>query len=318
MPDAILTPDPALRPSTRSAIPPAERGVATSRPAEAPRRVRDTAARFTPLDWISHVALSVVALLFLFPFFWMATNAIRPNSEVMTVPPRFLPKTWQWGNFVEAWLHLPFGRFFLNSFIMAGGVTLITVVVSSLAAYAFARLKFPGRETILVAYLGTLMIPQIMLVIPLFLIVSKAGWINTYQGLILPMAFSSFGAFLLRQFFLSIPAELEEAARIDGASRLRILWEVILPLSLPAVGLLALFTFIAQWNNFLWPLIVATGTDYATLPLGLTLFQSQQGTSWNYIMAGATLSMIPGVFLAIVMQQLIYRGITVGSGFGGR
>lgn len=270
------------------------------------------------LDIISHVGLGLVALLFLFPFFWMVSNAVRGNNEVLAVPPRFLPTEYQWGNFAEAWIHLPFGRFFLNSFIVAGSVTVITVIVSSLAAYAFARLKFPGRESILVAYLGTLMIPQVMLVIPLFLIVSRLGLINTYQGMILPMAFSSFGAFLLRQFFLSIPKELEEAALIDGASRLRILISIIIPLSLPAIGLLSLFTFIGQWNNFLWPLIVVNGMDFATLPLGLTMFQTQQGTSWNYIMAGASLSMIPGIVLAIILQQLIYKGITVGSGFGGR
>jgi multiple sugar transport system permease protein len=272
----------------------------------------------TSLDVVSTAALSVVALLFLFPFFWMFTNAVRRNSEVLAVPPKMFPTKWEWGNFAEALTNLPFGHFFINSFIMAGGVTVITVIVSTLAAYAFARLRFPGREGLLLAYLGTLMIPQIMLVIPLFLIVNGAGWVNTYQGLILPMAFSSFGAFLLRQFFLGIPRELEEAARIDGASRIRILVEIIVPLSLPAIGLLALFTFIAQWNNFLWPLIVVNSTDYATLPLGLTLFQSQQGTSWNYIMAGATLSIIPGVVLAIVMQRVIYKGITIGSGFGGR
>jgi len=162
------------------------------------------------------------------------------------------------------------------------------------------------------------MVPQAMLVIPLFLMMSKIGWVNTYQAMILPMAFSSFGAFLLRQFFLSIPKEIEEAALIDGASRLRILVSIIVPLATPALGLLALFTFIAQWNNFLWPVIVANGTDMATLPLGLTLFRTQQGTSWNFIMAGATFSMLPGVVLAVLLQKFIYKGISIGSGFGGR
>jgi len=270
------------------------------------------------LEGLSHVGLTVVALLFLFPFFWMVSNALRGNDEVFAVPPRLFPSVIEWGNFVEAWVHLPFGRFFLNSMIVAGGVTIIVLVVSSLAAYAFARLKFPGRDNILLAYLGTLMVPQAMLVIPLFLMMTKLNWVNTYQGMILPMAFSSFGAFLLRQFFLSIPKELEEAAFIDGASRLRILVSVILPLAMPALGLLALFTFIAQWNNFLWPVIIVNGTDKATLPLGLTLFRTQQGTAWNYIMAGATFSMVPGIFLAVLLQKFIYKGIALGSGFGGR
>ncbi|GHA32503.1 ABC transporter permease [Devosia pacifica] len=281
-------------------------------------RRRKRSAASIGLDVLNHGLLCVVALFFLFPFFWMVSNAVRGNAEVLAIPPRLFPNEWQWGNFVEAWLYLPFGQFFLNSAIVAGSVTAITVVVSALAAYAFARLRFPGREGILVAYLGTLMIPQAMLVIPLFLIISRVGWINTYQGLILPMAFSSFGAFLLRQFFLSIPKELEEAALIDGASRLRILVSIFVPMAMPAIGLLSLFTFIAQWNNFLWPLIVVNGMDKATLPLGLTMFQTQQGTAWNYIMAGATLSMIPGVILAVILQQFIYKGITIGSGFGGR
>ncbi len=206
----------------------------------------------------------------------------------------------------------------MNSLVVAITVTIIVVIVSCLAGYAFARLNFWGRDQLFLAYLGTLMIPQAMLVIPLFLLISKLGWINTYQGLILPMAFSSFGAFLLRQFFLTIPKELEEAAFIDGASRLRILVSIIVPISLPAIGLLSLFTFIGQWNNFLWPLIVASNNDMATIPLGLLLFKTQQGTAWNYIMAGATFSMLPGIVLAVLLQRFIFNGISIGSGFGGR
>ncbi|MFS8145269.1 carbohydrate ABC transporter permease [Rhizobium sp. BR 249] len=268
--------------------------------------------------FVSYAGLSLVALLFLFPFFWMVSNAVRSNTEVMAVPVRILPEEYQWGNFVEALVSLPFGIFLLNSLVVACGVTAIVIVVSCLSAYAFARLRFPGREGLLLTYLSTLMIPQVMLVIPLFLVVSKLGWINTYHGMILPVAFSSFGTFLLRQFILGIPKDLDEAAMMDGASRLRILVRVIVPLAMPAIGLLALFTFIAQWKSFLWPLIATSGLDKATLPLGLTLFQTQQGTAWNYIMAGATISMVPGVILAIVLQRVIYKGISVGSGFGGR
>lgn len=149
----------------------------------------------------------------------------------------------------------------MNSFVVACGVTAIVIAVSCLSAYAFARLKFPGREGLLLTYLSTLMIPQVMLVIPLFLIVSKFGWINTYHGMILPVAFSSFGTFLLRQFILGIPKDLDEAAMMDGASRLRILVTVIVPLAMPAIGLLSLFTFIAQWKSFLWPLIATSGVE---------------------------------------------------------
>ncbi|MDB5586345.1 MAG: transporter permease [Devosia sp.] len=281
-------------------------------------KAKANARRTLALDILNHGALALVALLFLFPFFWMVSNAVRSNAEVLAIPVRILPAVFEWDNFAKAWTTLPFGRFFLNSVIISVSVTVITVLVSCLSGYAFARLKFPGRDKLLMAYLATLMVPGIMLIIPLFLIVNKLGMINTFQGVILPVAFGTFGSFLLRQFFLSIPLELEEAARIDGASRLRILISIIIPLSMPAIGLLSLFTFIAQWNNFLWPLIVMTGADNATLPVGLTLFQTQQTTAWNYIMAGATLSMIPGVILAVVLQKLIYNSISLNAGMGGR
>ena len=267
---------------------------------------------------VSQGAMALVALAFLFPFFWMLTNAIRPNGEVLAVPPRLLPSEWQWGNFLDAWVYLPFGRFFLNSAMVSAAVTVIVLTVSSLAAYAFARLRFVGRDTLFLTYLSTLMIPQVVLVIPLFLLISRLDWVNTFQALILPVAFGSFGTFMLRQFFKTIPRELEEAALCDGASRLRILVSIILPMSLPVLGLLALFTFTAQWNSFLWPLIIVNGTEHATIPLGLTMFQTQQGTQWNYLMAGAAISMIPGLCLTILLQRYIFSGIAMNSGFGGR
>jgi multiple sugar transport system permease protein len=265
-----------------------------------------------------HLGIALTAAVFLFPFFWMLSNALRPDREVFAMPPRLLPSAIQWYNFVAAWRYLPFGRFFLNSIFVAASVTAIVLVVSSLSGYAFARLKFPGRGGLFVIYLATLMVPQAVIVIPLFLMMGVFDWVDTYQGLIVPVAFSSFGTFLLRQFFLSIPQELEDAARIDGASHIRILLTIFLPLSLPALGLLALFTFTGQWNSFLWPLIAVNSPDHATLPLGLTMFQGQQGTQWNYMMAGAAISMVPGVLLTILMHRYIFKSIAIGSGFGGR
>jgi multiple sugar transport system permease protein len=265
-----------------------------------------------------HVGVAAAAVAFLFPFFWMISNAIRSNGEVLAVPPRLLPSEVQIGNFIEAWFHLPFGRFFLNSTVVAGSITLITLLISCLAGYAFARMRFSGRDGLFIVYVATLMVPQSVLVIPLFLMMSKLGWVNTYQGLILPVAFGSFGTFLMRQFFLSIPVELEEAAMIDGASRLRILVSIFVPLATPALGLLALFTFTGQWNSFLWPLIIVSDTDHATIPLGLTAFQGQQGTDWNLLMAGATISMLPGITLTLLLQRYIFKGIAISTGFGGR
>jgi multiple sugar transport system permease protein len=267
---------------------------------------------------VLHVGVIAAAIIFLFPFFWMVSNAIRPNGEVLAVPPRLLPSEYQWGNFAEAWVNLPFGRFFVNSLTVATSVTLITLTVSSLAGYAFARMRFPGRDNLFLVYLATLMVPQAVLVIPLFLMMSKLGWVDTYQGLILPVAFSSFGTFLMRQFFLSIPLELEEAALMDGASRLRILVSIFIPLATPAIGLLALFTFTGNWNSFLWPLIMVNSTEHSTISLGITLFQGQVRDQWNFLMAGAAISMAPGLVLTLLLQKYIFKGIAIGSGFGGR
>jgi len=267
---------------------------------------------------VLHVAVTLFAIAFLFPFFWMVSNAIRSNSEVLAVPPHLLPTDWQWGNFYDAWHDLPFGQFFVNSIFVALAVTVITLIVSSLAGYAFARIRFRGREGLFLVYLSTLMIPQAVIVIPLFLMMSRLGWVNTYQGLILPVAFGSFGTFLMRQFFLTIPMELEEAAMIDGCSRLRILLSIFVPLAFPALGLLALFTFTAQWNSFLWPLIVVNSAEHSTIPIGLTSFQGQNGTQWNFLMAGAAISMVPGLILTLLLQKYIFKGIAISSGFGGR
>ncbi|WP_442504229.1 carbohydrate ABC transporter permease [Marinivivus vitaminiproducens] len=265
-----------------------------------------------------HGGMVLLVATFLFPFFWMVSNALRTDAEIFAVPPRLLPDSWEWGNFSAAWSYLPFGQFFLNSMLVAAAITAIVLVVSSLAAYAFARLRFPGNGGLFLLYLATLMVPQAVIVIPLFLMMSAIGWVDTYQALIIPMAFSSFGTFLLRQFFLTIPRELEEAALIDGATRLRILLTVFVPLARPALGLLALFTFTGQWNSFLWPLIVINGPEHATIPLGLTLFQGQQGIEWNYMMAGATISMLPGFLLTVLLHRFIFKGIAIGSGLGGR
>ena len=290
--------------------------VVVGRPAVEVARTRLHAVRW----WgaLRHGGMVAAACVFLFPFFWMLSIALRPDREVFATPPRLLPGQVQWSNFVEAWDYLPFGRFFLNSSFVAGSITAIVLVVSCLAGYAFARLRFPFRNSLFLVYLATLMVPQAVTVIPLFLMMSQIGWIDTYQGLIVPMAFSSFGTFLMRQFFLSIPQELEDAAVIDGATHLRILLTVFLPLSSPALGMLALFTFTGQWNAFLWPLIAVTGPDHATLPLGLTLFQGQQGTQWTYMMAGAAISMAPGLILTVLLHDFVFKGVAVGSGFGGR
>lgn len=275
------------------------------------RRVR------TVKSVISHVLLLIVAFIMVFPFLWMVATALKPASEVFSVPPRILGSTLRFQNFVDAWNYLPFGRFIVNGLVVSGLGTLIVLISSSLAAFAFSRLRWRGRDGVFLIYLGTLMIPQEILVVPMFMIMRELGWINSYAGLILPWAFTAFGTFLLRQFFLALPQELEEAAIVDGASRWTIYWKVLLPLTKPALGTLAVFTFIGYWNSFLWPLLIVSNVDMATVPLGLNMFLGQTGNQWNLLMAAATISVIPSALLVIALQKYLVKGIAL-SGLGGR
>jgi multiple sugar transport system permease protein len=266
---------------------------------------------------VSQILLSLVALLFLVPIIWMLLSALKPSAEVFTTPPTLFGSEVMFSNFVEAWNYLPFGRFILNTVFVAGIGTLITLVASAMSGYAFARLNFRFRGGLFVLYLSTLIVPQEVIVIPMFLVMQRLGWVNSYQALILPWAFTAFGTFLLRPFFLTIPRELEEAAKIDGCGHIRILRSIIIPISAPALAVLAVFTFISYWNSFLWPLIIINDTAKMTVPLGLDLFLGQQGQRWELLMAAATISMVPTVILVLALQKYLVRGIAL-SGLGGR
>jgi multiple sugar transport system permease protein len=266
---------------------------------------------------VSQILLSLVALLFLVPIIWMLLSALKPSAEVFTTPPTLFGSEVKFSNFVEAWNYLPFGRFILNTVFVAGIGTLITLVASAMSGYAFARLNFRFRGGLFVLYLSTLIVPQEVIVIQMFLVMQRLNWVNSDQALILPWAFTAFGTFLLRQFFLTIPRELEEAAKIDGCGHIRILRSVIIPIAAPALAVLAVFTFISYWNSFLWPLIIINDTAKMTVPLGLDLFLGQQGQRWELLMAAATISMVPTVILVLALQKYLVRGIAL-SGLGGR
>ena len=266
---------------------------------------------------LSQTLLSLIALLFLVPIIWMVLSALKPSAEVFTVPPKPFGSSIMWGNFAEAWNYLPFGRFILNTVFVAGVGTSITLVASALSGYAFARLNFRFRGGLFVLYLSTLIVPQEVIVIPMFLVMKELGWVNSYQALILPWAFTAFGTFLLRQFFLTVPKELEEAAKLDGCGHLRILTRIFVPVSAPALAVLAVFTFISYWNSFLWPLITISDTNKMTVPLGLQLFLGQQGQRWELLMAASTIAMVPTIALVIALQKYLVRGIAL-SGLGGR
>lgn len=266
---------------------------------------------------VSHLLLGLAALLTLVPYIWMVATALKPSGDVFTTPPSLLGSSIQWHNFAQAWSYVPFGRFMINGLLVSCVGTAIVIATSAMAAYAFSRLRWRGRSGVFLIYLGTLMIPQEVLVVPMFILMRQLGWINSYQALILPWAFTAFGTFLLRQFFLTLPDELEEAALIDGASRWTVFRRILLPLVRPALATLAVFSFIGYWNSFLWPLLMVNDITMATVPLGLNMFLGQTGNQWNLLMAAATISVLPTAVLVIALQRYLVSGIAL-SGLGGR
>jgi multiple sugar transport system permease protein len=286
--------------------------------ADAAIAARQTAKMARRLQLVAaYAALSVGSLWALFPFLWMISTSLKSDSQVLIYPPLWVPDPPVWSNYTEVLKLLPFGRFLLNTIIVSVTVTILELVTSSFAAYAFARLRFPGRDKLFLLYLGTLMIPGQVTIIPNFLLMSWLGWVDTYMALIIPAAFSAFGTFLLRQFFLSIPPELEQAARIDGCSYFGIYRHIILPLSGPALATLAVFAFMTQWNAFLWPLIVTNKEAMRTLTVGIRYFGDEAAGQFNYLMAGTVMSIIPILIVFLVLQRYFVRGVAM-TGMGGR
>jgi multiple sugar transport system permease protein len=265
---------------------------------------------------VLNLALYAGAFACLFPFLWMLATALKPENNALTNN-FFVGYRFQWGNFAQAWDFFPFGRFMLNSAIMSVGGTLVVLVASTTAGYAFARLEFRGREKLFLVYVATLMIPASATVVPLFLLSKTLHIYNTYLALIFPISFTAFGTFLMRQFFRTTPEELRDAARIDGASELWIFARVMLPLVRAGIAVLAVFTFIADWGDFLWPLIATQSENLYTLNVGLSEFAGQYGTYWSYTMAGCALAILPTIVLVIALQKYLVKGLAFSS-FGGR
>ena len=266
---------------------------------------------------LSIVLISVVAIIFITPLVYMVSTSLKPKDEVLQNTAALIGSYLDWSNYSRAWNAFPFGRYLFNSIFIGVATTALTLVTSAMAAYAFARLRFRGRDKLFFAYLATLMIPLQVTIIPLYIILRVLGWHDTYAALIIPPAFTAFGVFMLRQFFLSIPMEIEEAARIDGCGRFRIFSVIILPMSKPGLGALAIFTFVNSWKSFFWPLIVTASDELKTLPLGLYTFSGQYGTDWSALMAATGISIIPGVIFYVIFQKSLVQGIAL-SGMGGR
>ena len=258
-----------------------------------------------------YLGLITISLSMLIPFLWMLSTSLMNEFEVYQFPPKFIPSVWKWENFTEAMTLQPFGRFFLNSMIVATASVIGQITFCSMAAYAFARLQFRGRDRMFALYLGTMMIPAIVTIIPAFLIITTFGWMNTYWGLFTPTVSSVWGIFLLRQFFLTIPKELEDAARVDGASEFTIFLKVVLPLSKPALATLAIFAFMGSWKDFLWPLIVTNRVDMRTVEVGIASFSNLYTTDWPHQMAAAVVVMLPIVVVFIFAQKYFVKGITM-------
>lgn len=255
--------------------------------------------------------LAGLAVSMLLPFLWMVSTALMGEMEVYQFPPRFLPSVWRWSNFVEAMQLQPFGRFFLNTAVVAAVSVAGQLLFCSMAAFAFARLRFPGRDRMFALYLGTMMVPGIVTVIPTFLLITTFGGMNTYWALFTPTLSSVWGIFLMRQFFLSIPRDLEDAARIDGASEWTIFWRIVMPLSRPALATLAVFAFMGSWKDFLWPLLVTNRMEMRTVEVGIAGFSTMYQTDWPHQMAAAVVVMLPIVIVFIVAQRYFVRGITM-------
>ena len=255
--------------------------------------------------------LVLLALSMLVPFLWMLSTSLMSELEVYQFPPRFIPSAMKWSNYTEAMTLQPFGRFFLNSLIVAAASVIGQLIFCSMAAYAFARLRFRMRERIFALYLSTMMIPAMVTLIPTFLLINTFGWMNTYWALFTPSVSSVWGIFLLRQFFLTIPRDLEDAARVDGATELTIFLKVILPLSKPALATLAIFAFMGSWKDFLWPLIVTNRLDMRTVEVGIANFSNLYTTDWPHQMAAAVVVMLPIVLVFVAAQKYFVKGITM-------
>lgn len=265
-----------------------------------------------------HIIMLLGSFIMVLPFLWMVSTSLKTSTDVLReFPPRLIPSTFMISNYSTALTSLPFDRFYLNSLLVATSVTLLQLLTSSLAAYAFARLRFKGRNALFFLYLIGLMIPFPVLLIPNFLIVRQLGWFDSYLALIVPPAFSAFSIFLLRQYYRGLPMDYDESARIDGASSLRIWWSIILPNSRPALAALAVFTFLGTWNDFLWPLVVTNSNNMRTLPVGLSMFQGQYTVRWELLMAASVVALIPVLIVYFFAQNWIIKGLSVSSGLKG-
>lgn len=273
----------------------------------------------TLTDLLVYAALSFVSVLFILPFAWMVANSFKDIRGIYKFPPTFIPEVWHFENYPDAWTATHFDSCFINSSLVAAAIVLGQLLTASLAGYSFARLRYPGRDKLFLLYISLLMVPFTVLLIPLYVMMRAFDWVSTLQAVIVPFLFTPWGTFFMRQFMVTIPRELEDAARIDGCGFFRTYWLIILPLTKPALATLAIFTFITTWNSYQWPLISLATPEVKTLPLCLASFQNQSAmrTPWHLIMAASTFVVIPVILAFIFGQKYYVRGIQISGIKGG-
>jgi multiple sugar transport system permease protein len=264
---------------------------------------------------LSYTILSIGALSMIFPFLWMLLTSFMSTNQIFSYPPKVIPEPFLWTNYVDVFQKIPLFRYFLNSMVVSVGTVIGQIFTCSLAAYAFARLNFKHKNVIFFIFLATMMIPPQVNIVPLFFIMREFHWIDTYWALIIPGIFGGFGIFLLRQWFMGFPKELEEAARIDGCNPLTTFIYIAMPLALPAIVTLGIFSFITSWNSFMWPLIVTNSDLMKTLPVGLAAFKGsfRETTEWAQLMAASIISVIPVIIVFILGQKYFIKGIMMGA-----
>jgi len=262
---------------------------------------------------VSLIILSILALLAFIPLYWMVVTAFKEPTLTMKFPPEIFPKNPTLQNFEALFKRRDLFRWTLNSVIVAGTVTITQIFLCAMAGYTIAKKRFPGSKIFFWIYISSMMIPKQVTIVPLYIMVANFGMVDSYGGLILPSIAAPFGVFLMRQFMLSLPNEIIDAARIDGAGEFRTFWKIVLPMSKPALAVLGIFTFVGEWNSFLWPLIVTQSSKMKTLQAGLALIQEEVPMEYAYLMAGATFAAIPMIIVFLSFQKYFLRGVTVGA-----
>ncbi|NKN07673.1 carbohydrate ABC transporter permease [Rhizobium laguerreae] len=262
---------------------------------------------------ITYLVLAFFVILALFPFFYMVSLSLQSDADLFSGVPVIIPSELQFSNYITIWDKAPFARFIVNSFVIAGGITILHLLFDPLIGYVFAKLEFPGRRFMFVALLSTLMLPFFIRMIPLYILTAELGWLNTYQGLIMPFAMSAYGIFMMRQFIRPVPSELLDAARVDGASEWRIYRAIVLPQLGPPMATLGLLTFVFQFNEFLWPLVVVSSVEMRPITTGLTLFNSEFFTQWNLTATGGVILFVPSLLLFVFMQRYFVQSVMMSG-----